>query len=462
MRPSRVAVVGAGIAGLTAANELQRLDPGIDVVVLEAGPRVGGKILTTAVGDLVVDGGPDSFLNRVPWARDLVAELGLADEIVHPATSSAYLWLDGDLRPVPPGSVLGVPLDLDALAATGLVSPAGVERARLDLTRPGLPLIGDVAVGSLVRDRLGDEVFERLVEPLLGGINAGNADELSVRAGAPQLAAAAEQGGSLLTALREQRDQAVAATGGPAPVFFSLRGGVGRIAEALADRLGPAIVLDRPVERVEPVRGAGYRLHTPTGPLEADGVVVATPAHTAAAQLGDLPEVGGALAAIEFASVAVVILVVDVDELPRPLDASGFLVPRTRELLLTACSWGSAKWPHWAPPDRAVLRASVGRIDDERHLHLDDDDLTDAVRADLATTMGLTATPVAARVVRWPRSLPQYPPGHLERAAALDAALAVAAPGLVLAGASYHGIGMPACILQARDAARRLLDQLDH
>lgn len=451
----RVAVVGGGITGLAAAYELTRWRA--HVALFEASDRLGGKILSTPFAGRIVDEAADAFLARVPWAVELCDELGLRADLVSPAQLAAYVWWDGALRRLPAGLVLGVPTDLDALAASGIVSPAGVQRAEADLDVVDDERHEDESVGSLVRRRLGDEVMDRLVDPLLGGINAGNADHLSLAAGAPQLAAAAAEarGGSLIAALRSPRTPP-----NDGPVFFTLPGGVGGLVDALGARIGSA--------------GASVALGHEVGAIARDGngwavdgepfdaAVLATPAPAAATLLAPIaPAASDVLRGIAYASVVLVTLAYPADAVDRPLDASGFLVPRGSGLLLTACSWATSKWSHLDRGDgTVVVRASAGRIDDERARTLDDGSVVRRLASELANTMGIRRDPTGVRVSRWPRSLPQYAPGHLDRVAAVDRAVAEAAPGLAVAGAALRGLGVAACINQGREAARRVLSHL--
>jgi oxygen-dependent protoporphyrinogen oxidase len=431
-----LAVVGAGISGLAAAWEAHRR--GARVVVADAAPVAGGKLRTGRLAGAPVDEAADAFLARVPDAADLCAELGLETELVSPATGVAYLWLDGELRRLPPDQLLGVPTDLDAVAASGLLSRAGVERARADLTLPDDRPAGDESVGALVRRRLGAEVLDRLVAPLVGSIYARDRDPSD-----PSLVRAA-------SALRAQ------ALDTGRPVFLAPAGGMGRLVAALTDRLGDAVRLGAAVGAVEP-DGRGWRI----APLDvnADAVLVAAPAFAAAPLLKPLaPEAAEVLAAVDHASVALVALAVPADGVGRELDGSGFLVPRSAGLLLTACSWLTSKWPHLAvDPGVAVLRASVGHDGDDRGRSLPDDALVAGVLADLGATMGLRAAPLEVRVSRWERSFPQPRPGHLAAVARADAALAARSPRLAATGAWARGVGVPACIRGARAAAARVL-----
>lgn len=449
-RPT-VAVVGGGIAGLATA---WRLRDDADVTLFEASGRVGGKLWADEFLGHAVDRGADSFLARVPDAVELCRELGLDRSITAPVARKAWLLHEGRLRPFPDGLVLGVPTDLDALAASGLVSPEGVERARRDLHDPAPALTEDTTVGRYVRGRVGDEVFETLVMPLLSGINAGDADELSLDAGTPQLAAAARAGGSLIARLREL--QARSTTDPDAPVFHSLLGGAGQLADELAARLDPCIERGTPVDALART-SAGYEVEGAGARRAFDAVVLATPAPVTGRLLRPhLPEVADELEALEYASVAVVTFGFDEVQLVGDLAGSGFLVPEREGLLMTACSWGSSKWPHWADPGTAVLRVSAGRAHDRRSEALDDDELIATLHAELGRTMGVTGPPLRAQVTRWPGGLPQYRPGHLDRVDRWEAALAEHLPGVALAGASLRGLGVPACIGSARDAADRV------
>ena len=454
-RGRSVVVVGAGITGLTAAHALATA--GASVTVVDAAERVGGLIRTTPFAGRPVDWGADAFLARVPEGVELCRELGLAGRLTSPMARRAFVYTHGRLSPLPDGLVLGVPTDLDALAASGVVSPAGVARAAEDLHRPAPPLQGDVAVGSYVRDRLGDEVFEVLVAPLLSGVNAGDADELSLEAGAPQLAAAAHRGGSLIEALRSQ----AAATDPAAPVFYGLPTGTQTLTDALAasaTAAGAQLQLGTPVTGLDRTAGGGWRVRIPDGTLRAEAVVLATPAYVTAPLLETLaPAVAAELAELAYASVALVTLAVPRDRVDHPLDGSGFLVAEREGLLLTACSWASSKWAHLADERLVLLRASAGRAHDPRFLDLDDHDLVATLVEELGATMGLHGPPTEVRVSRWLRALPQYRPGHLERVTAWRTALAADAPGLVVAGAAYDGLGLPTCIRQARQAAVTVL-----
>jgi oxygen-dependent protoporphyrinogen oxidase len=439
----KLAVVGGGAAGVAAAWELA--GTGADVTLFEASDQSGGKVRTSPFAGRQVDEGADAFLARVPWALEICDELGITADLVEPAQRSAYVWARGMLRRLPAGLVLGVPTDLEALAASGIVDQPVTSHPDPTPLAPG----ADVSVGTLIRRQLGDQVLERLVDPLLGGINAGSADELSVRACAPQLAAAAERDRDLLAGLR------AAPAPAPGPLFLAPRGGMGTLLDALrngAEKRGAQVCTGSPVHDLASLLAGGF-----------DGVVLATPAPVTAGLVAPAaPMAAGLLQGIRYASVIMVTLAVPADAVSHPLDGTGFIVPHDGDLDITAVSWATSKWAHLgeADPDSVVLRVSLGRMDDQRALGWDDDTLLAVAARDLGRTVGLRGPALESRIVRFPDALPQYTPGHLDRVAAIEADLAERLPVVTVGGAAYRGLGVPACLRQGREAARALVDRL--
>lgn len=460
---TRLVVVGGGIAGLTAAHHARTRWPEADVIVVEADDHPGGKLWTSPFAGLPVDWAADAFLARAPEAVELCTELGLRDQLVSPATRSASIYLDGSLRRLPPGLVLGVPVDRSSVEGTGLLDTAALDRlaAEADLgAEPTDRLAADETVGGFLRRRLGDAVVDRMVAPLLGGVNAGSVDELSIEAGTPQLAAARRAGGSFLAALRD-----VAAAADPtAPVFHAHPEGMRRIVEALVATLPAGTVRTGTTASGVDRRAGGWRVATTDGPLDADAVVLAVPGHVAAPWLEPLaPDTAAGLGDLGWASVAMVALALPRAAVADPLDGSGFLLPhgalghRPDAGLLTACSWASTKWAHLAGDgSTVVLRASAGTFADRRADALDDAALAAALVEDLRPILGITGAPTEVRVRRWPASLPQYRPGHLDRVAVWEAELEGQTAGLALAGAALRGLGIPAVIRSARAAVDRV------
>ncbi|WP_419933138.1 protoporphyrinogen oxidase [Candidatus Poriferisodalis sp.] len=535
MTPQRVVVVGGGISGLTAAYRLLHPPDGAQaprVVLVDSAERLGGKILTTPFEGRPVDEGADAYLLRVPWATELCDELGISAERISPDVGGASVAHPGKNSPqltaLPDGLIGGVPTRLGPLLRSPLLDSAGKLRAAADYVLPRrlmarrlqreaidrleaaeaaayvLPrrlvarrrgsdrtdtltegasgnvrvLPGAPSVGDIVRIRLGAAVASQVVGPLLGSIGAGDIDRLDAATSAPILGQALQRNRSLMRGLR--RMQPAPAAGAAAPIFGSFEAGMGRLVQALLQRLdGCVLRLGSPVGAI---RRPGTRFAVETGNevLDADGVIVAAPAHAAAQMLPGAPRAAAALGLITYASVAVLTLSVRPDAIETPQQA-GFLVTRDTGWLTTACSYGSAKWPSWSAatggdpgagddshsdgaPD-IILRVSVGRDDDDRHMRLDDTELLDTVLAELSSLAPLRGLrePGAVgawRVSRWPQSLPQYRPGHGHLVERIEEALAQEMPGVFVTGAAYRGLGVPACIRQGNEAAAKVTAHL--
>ncbi|MFJ4777322.1 protoporphyrinogen oxidase [Streptomyces sp. NPDC088762] len=461
----RVVVIGGGIAGLAAAHRL--LSAGVRVTLLEAGPRLGGKLHAGELAGAPVDLGAESVLARRPEAVALARAVGLGEALQAPATATAHLWTRGALRPMPRGHVMGVPGDLGPLAASGVLSPEGLARIEAEGALPPTEIGEDVAVGEYVAARLGREVVDRLVEPLLGGVYAGDAYRISMRAAVPQLFEAARTHRSLGEGVRELQRRAEHNPQAAGPVFAGIDGGIGRLPVAVAEACraaGARILLDTPVRELTRTAGGGWRVVAGAGStevFEADGVVLATPAGPAARLLDGLaPAAAAELRGVEYASMALVTMAFRRSDLPASVTgggASGFLVPPVDGRTIKASTFSSNKWA-WAgaDPDLFLLRTSVGRHGDEGELERDDAELVEVSLADLGTAVGLAARPVASTVTRWDGGLPQYPVGHLSRVARIRTAVA-ALPGLAVCGALYDGVGIPACIASAGKAAEAVI-----
>lgn len=435
----RIAVIGGGIAGLAAAHAA--IEAGAQVTIFEAGDRIGGVIRTTPfAGHPAIDEGADAFLARVPWAVDLARKVSLGDSLTSPAVGKAAVWWNR-LHDIPEGLLLGLPTDLVGLARSRLLTRRGKLRAATEIVRPRTDVTPD-SIGKYVRARFGNEVHERLVDPLVGSIYAADTDDFSLVA-VPQLAEVAVRSRSVLLA----SGRAAAAASGP--VFYAPAAGIG----ALVDAIGTAVV----------ARGGELRCNSPISELAADGqqwrvdgqtfdrVVLACPARDAATLLATLePSVASTLTAIPAAGVALLTLALPAEGWPDRLRGlSGYLVPKPKQRLVTAVSFGSQKWAHWATADQIILRVSLGR-DGLSALHLSDDELLADVLDELHAHLNLDVQPSAMRVSRWPNAFPQYRPHHGATLAAAERALPL---GLALAGASYHGIGIPACIRSGQQAA---------
>ncbi|MCX5530623.1 protoporphyrinogen oxidase [Streptomyces sp. NBC_00006] len=452
-RGRKVLVIGGGIAGLAAAHRLldgsERGGP-VHVTVLEAGERLGGKLHTGEIAGARVDLGAESMLARRPEAVGLAREVGLGDRLQPPSTATASIWTRGALRPMPKGHVMGVPGTAEALE--GVLSDEGLRRIRRDDHLPPTHLGEDVSVGRYVAARLGREVVDRLVEPLLGGVYAGDADLISMRSAVPQLFEEAARHVSLTEAVRAIQERA-AANQQTGPVFMGIEGGIGTLPGAVADAVrakGGEILLGERATTLT-TRDGLWQLRTESGrTFEADQVIVALPAPAAASLLRTAsPMASQELRRIEYASMALITMAFRKAEADVP-EGSGFLVPPVDGHTIKAATFASRKWGWIAEqnPDLLVVRTSVGRYGDEKDLARDDNDLVDLSRQDLREATGLNAAPVAAHVTRWKDGLPQYPVGHAARVDRIRERIA-AVPGLAVCGAAYDGVGIPACIASA-------------
>ena len=410
MSAPHVVVVGGGISGLAAAHFLSGA---AQVTLLEQADRVGGKLRAAELAGVRIDVG-EAMLARRPEGLELAAQVGVGDRVHEASTTSAGLWLGGGLRPLPSGTVMGIPADLAAVAHAGVLSDDALAAAVGEAASSYPALDEDVSVGALVRDRLGGEVVDRLVDPLLGGVYAATADDLSLRATIPALAARLADGGSLVDAARAVNASAAAATG---PLFVSFPGGLASLAEAVAR--GPFEIRTRAAVRSLRRTPEGFALEFGPTPeaqtCRADAVVVALPAGKAAPLLREVsPAAAAELAGIESTSVAVISLAYRDIRLPP---GSGFLVPASAGRAVKGVTFTSQKWPGY-PSGLSLLRASVGRSDQTTVLQRGDADLVALVRHELAALLGLTEDPVDAMVTRWGGGLPRYavgPPGSGRR-----------------------------------------------
>ena len=471
-----VVVVGGGIAGLSAALAVQQQAKGpVRVTVLEAAPAVGGKLALQEVAGVLVDSGAESMLARRPEGLGLARAVGLGPDLVHPAVLGASLWTRGHLRPLPGGQLMGLPGDLRALAGSRVLSLRGLARIPLDHLLPRTRVLRDTSVGSYVGARLGREVVDRLVEPLLGGVYAGHADELSLDATLPQLSGAVRVERSLLEAVRQILGSNVPGRPDPstqaadvAPVFASVRGGLGRLPAQVAARLTAGGATVRTGATVRALRRTpdGWRLVVgPTRDAEvvlADAVVLAVPAASAARLLSTVARpAADVLSTVEYASVGLVTFAFAASDVADRLHGTGFLVPPVDGRFLKAATYSSNKWGWLAKraPDLALVRTSVGRHHEVSDLQRDDADLAALALADLGAATGIVSKPVDVAVTRWGGALPQYAVGHLDKVTGVHRAVHEL-PGLALCGAAYDGVGVPACIGSGQAAATRVLATL--
>jgi oxygen-dependent protoporphyrinogen oxidase len=464
-RRPNVVIVGGGISGLAAASRLCRLRHDVDVTVLESSPEVGGKLRLGELEGLTLDLGAESVLATRPEGVALLREAGLGADIVHPTAARPRLVIDGDLVELPTGLVMGVPTDLVELGRTRVLSSQSMARLPLDHVLPGTDIGSDISIGEYVGRRLGPEVVDKLVAPLIMGVYADRATAVSMRAAAPRLFEAARTDRSLLAAARRTmvrpREGHEAA-----PVFAGLRGGVGRLPRVLADRLRSVGVVIETGATVRRLRRSSSGWEVVVGPttsarsIAADAVILAVPAPAAAKLVHGLSvQAETELSEIETTSVAVVTLLYRRDDLPGGdlPDGSGYLVPPSQARPVKAVTFSSHKW-QWvedAASQRGLVavRCSLGHADDVSTLQHGDDELVRIAADELAFVCRLgRARPVASTVTRWGGGLPRYAVGHVDRVALITEALE-ALPGIAACGAAFDGVGIAACVSRAERAA---------
>jgi protoporphyrinogen/coproporphyrinogen III oxidase len=443
---TRILIVGGGITGLAAAHRLrEHLGPDAEIIVAEQAMRLGGKIHTVDFAGRPVETGAESLLAARPEAIALAEAVGLGDAIVYPSAAKPALSLGGELLDFPAGHMMGIPGD-----------PADVAAIANAKERPdnGLPILepgADMSVGALVRSRLGDEVLDRLVAPMLGGVYAGDVDRLSVRAVMPQLASALERHARLTDAVNEIKRPP--SDGPRKPVFATIDGGLERLVTATSASARAEIRLGMTVREL---RQTPYGWEVIAGPvpdpikITADAVILAVPAKPAAELLrGVEPQAAAALSGVAYASVALAAFAFDQIDLP---ERSGFLTPASEGKTVKAATFASKKWPHLGRRFQ-IVRVSMGRLGEEALLQYDDTTLAKTALRELGEHLGQRLPePVEQRIDRWGGALPQYSPGHGARIAAAREALA-AHPNIAVAGAAVDGVGIAACIASGQKAA---------
>jgi len=475
-----VAIVGGGIAGLATAFALQeqatQAEFPLSITVIEAGLTWGGKIATHRVGEFVIERGPDSFLSQKPAGLDLCAKLGLSDRIINtnPTRTGAFVYSRGQLRELPEGLVLFVPAKLGPFLRSGLLSLPGIARMGVDLVLPHRHVKGDESLASFFRRRFGAEAFERLIEPLMAGIYAGDAEQMSLRATFPRFIELERKHGSLIRGMLAGRRAAKAslpsALAGrpPRTMFVTLRNGLDELVQMLAARIekdGANLSLERPVAtlRAPSVRSKvwTYDLVLDDGSVvTADAVVLAVPAYVAAKLLRPHSRPAAEkLEAIPYATTATVSLAYATKDLGPQVRGFGFVVPRAEGRDLIAATWTSLKWPHRAPPSQMLIRCYLGGVGREAVLSLDDEALLRRVKDELRAMAGIVAEPTYAEVSRWVRGMPQYTIGHPSRLEAIQVALNPY-HGLYLTGAAYRGVGIPDCIKDGAETAAHIVRDL--
>ncbi|HVP63338.1 MAG TPA: protoporphyrinogen oxidase [candidate division Zixibacteria bacterium] len=461
----KIAIIGGGISGLSAAYSLQKeKNSGIPIeyTLFESAPRLGGVLNSEQVEDCLIEGGPDSFLTEKPWANQLCAELGIADDLIgsNDADRKTYILVNKRLIAMPDGLMFMVPTKLIPTGLSPLFSWGTKFKMLLELLHPPRKVGHDETVADMVRRHFGQELVDRLADPLLSGVYGGTADSLSVRAVLPRFVDMENKYGSLTLAMIDARRKLATMHkekgSKPKPLFSSLKSGMQKMVDAVVARLDAnSLHTSTTVHSIAP-RGQAWEVRTENGVEHFDGVIVAVPARIASRMLDSIDhQLAEDLGKVEYSSSITMTLGYDMEQLKGLPPGFGFLVPRTEGTRMLACTFVHNKFPNRAPAGKGLLRCFMGGAHDDNILELSDQEITAIARRELKQILKLDAEPRFVRIYRWRASMAQYTPGHLERLERIDNTLA-ALPGLALAGNAFKGIGVPDCIRSGQDAAAKL------
>lgn len=466
-----IVVIGGGLTGLSAAyyawHKAKEQGKQISITLVEKADRLGGKIETLRKDGCVIEKGPDSFLARKLPMVELAMALGMEAELTatNPNAKKTYILCNGELHSIPPGTVLGIPTEIEAFLASSLISEEGKQIALQDLDMEPRMSTEDESLGSFLDRRLGREVTEHIAEPLLAGIYAGNMNELSLQATFPQFGELEREHGSIISGMQENRKAGVSLPGLPDVVrgttFLTFRNGLSSLVEHLQAALEQAVHLScgTAVEGLIHEKDGGYTLRLSDGSMiSCDQVIVTTPTYHAAPLLKPLIDVT-MLENIPYVSVANVVSAFDRSQIPGDWDGTGFVIARKEGRAITACTWTSTKWTHTSPEDTMLIRCYVGRAGDEARVNSSDEELQQVVREELSELLGIEAMPRFVEITRLNHSMPQYKVGHVQRLAAFRQQLAAQLPGVFVAGAAYDGVGLPDCIRSGRAAGEEAVEQ---
>ncbi len=463
---NHVIIIGGGIAGLATAYYLQQQPDPPTYTLIERAPRLGGKIVTNTADGFVIEGGPDSFISQKPWAYQLCRELGLEDRLVgtNDARRKTYVVHKGGLKPLPDGVMLIVPTKLTPFALSPLISPLGKLRMGLDLFIPPKKDDSDESLADFITRRLGREALDKIAEPLMAGIYVADPFRLSLKSAFPRFIAMEQKYGSLIKGMLAHKKARAAQKNGARkpklPLFMTLRGGLTELVDALTAQLSGEILTGQAVTGIEyaPADSAPWQARLAKGQTRrARAVIMAIPAPAAAELLAPhSPHLAQKLRQIRYLSTATVTLAFKRNEFGHPLDGFGFVVPKSENRRLMACTWLTTKFNHRAPEDHVLLRVFVGGYKNEELTDLADEELLNLVQEELRDLMGVRTQPTRVEIYRWPKGNAQYDVGHLERVAEIEELAQETLPGLYFTGSAFRGVGLPDCIRQGKETAERL------
>jgi oxygen-dependent protoporphyrinogen oxidase len=460
-----VAIIGAGITGLSSAYFIKKQNPNIDVTIYEATDRAGGKIQTYRKDGYTIELGPESYLGRKKIMTDVAEEIGLKDDLITNQTGQSYIYAKNKLYPIPGGSIMGIPTDIKPFISTKLISLQGKLRAGLDLIKKPTKMNEDISVGAFFRDRLGDEVLENLIEPLMGGIYGTNIDDLSLMSTFPQFKEREEQFESLIKGMKHEKEQRMKQRqlypGSPKGQFKQFRHGLSSFIESLAayvEKLGVHIQYNTPIKDVI-VSQQNYKLVMGEGDKTYDGIIIATPHEVFMNWFKEDPALDY-FKTMQSTTVATVVMAFDAQNIENTYEGTGFVIARTSNTNITACTWTSKKWPFTTPEGKVLIRAYVGKPGDTVVEDHTDAEIVNIVRNDLSMMMKFNGDPDFSIVNRLPHSMPQYHVGHINKIKEIQAHIATTYPRLRITGAPFEAVGLPDCVAQAQEAVKSMLVEL--
>ena len=461
----KIAIIGAGITGLSSAYFIKKQDPTIEVTIFEASNRPGGKIQTYRHEGYTIELGPESYLGRKTIMTDMAKDIGLENDLITNTTGQSYIYAKNKLFPIPGGSIMGIPTDIKPFIKTKLISPIGKLRAGMDLFKKPIQIEDDISVGDFFRKRLGDEVLENLIEPLMGGIYGTNIDELSLMSTFPNFKEKEEQFGSLIKGMKDEKEKRIKHRqlypGAPKGQFKQFRHGLSSFIEALAENVqnkGVNIRYNTQVRDIK-VSQKDYEILLEDSSETFDGVLVTTPQQVFMKWFSHDPAFDY-FNKMDSTTVATVVMAFDEKNIENTYDGTGFVIARTSQTDITACTWTSKKWPFTTPEGKVLIRAYVGKPGDTVVDDHTDDEIVSIVRKDLRKMMTFKGDPDFTIVNRLPKSMPQYHVGHIKNIKIIQQHIKNTYPRLRITGAPVEAVGLPDCIQQGKNAVEEILEEI--
>lgn len=461
----KVAIIGAGITGLSSAYYFKHYNEDIDVTIFEATSRSGGKIQTYRRDGYTIELGPESYLGRKTIMTDLAKDIGLEDDLITNQTGQSYIFAKNQLYPIPGGSIMGIPTDIKPFLKTRLISPLGKIRAGLDLVIPPIKIENDISVGEFFRKRLGNEMLENLIEPLMGGIYGTDIDQLSLMSTFPNFKHKDESYGSLIKGMKHEKHERSKKrqlyAGAPKGQFKQFRHGLSSFIEALAkdiEQKGVHIKYNTPVEDIH-INDENYEIVTKRSRETFDGLLVTTP-HQTFMKWFNHDSAFQYFNTMDSTTVATVVFAFDEKNIENTYNGTGFVIARTSHTDITACTWTTKKWPFTTPKGKVLLRAYVGKPGDTVVDDHTDEEIVNIARRDLSKMMTFKGDPDFTIVNRLPKSMPQYHIGHMTQIRNIQNHVKRQYNSLRITGAPFEAVGLPDCIQQGKNAVEELLDEL--